>query len=277
MDALKEFLESSTIHGIGYISTAPSKASKTLWFVIVLTGFVTAFCLINNSYVSWEESPVLTSISTHPISQLKFPNITICPPEGSNTALNYDLMRSQNVTLSEQDRKELIDWMSKMLLELPSIEYVKKAKEMVNEGNIESIMTATTHTFTYPNPYKDPEIDNAWGYEIFTSSLNGNLTTPGLGENIEALDQSYFNMHFTIEFPLVLKGMKGNHTTYVEIKIEQNTVEDNAMEIQYREGSKYIFFKISKTWKDAEEHCVSQGGHLASLHSNPDFLALNTA
>ena len=70
MNSIKEFLETSTIHGLAYISTAPSKLSKAFWLLVVVFGFSTAFYLINNSYTEWEASPIATSISTHPISEL---------------------------------------------------------------------------------------------------------------------------------------------------------------------------------------------------------------
>ena len=72
-------------------------------------GFSTAFYLINDSYVDWQASPIATSISTHPISELEFPTVTVCPPENSNTALNYDLMRAINITLTDKDRQALIN------------------------------------------------------------------------------------------------------------------------------------------------------------------------
>ena len=52
-------------------------------------------------------SPVMTTITTHSIGQLKFPTVTVCPPKGSNTALNYDLMKLKNRTLSREDREFL--------------------------------------------------------------------------------------------------------------------------------------------------------------------------
>ena len=67
MDSFKEFLESSTIHGLTYISSAPSKLSKLFWLLVVFVGFSLAFYLINSSYVDWQTSPIATSITTHPI------------------------------------------------------------------------------------------------------------------------------------------------------------------------------------------------------------------
>ena len=135
MDPTREFLETSTIHGLSYISTAPSKATKILWMAIVITGFFTAGYLINNSYSEWQASPVSTSISTLPISDLDFPTITICPPEGSNTVLNYDLMKAVNITLSDQDMRQLTHLCQRLLIEIPAASFVKLAQDITNYNN----------------------------------------------------------------------------------------------------------------------------------------------
>ena len=49
----------------------------------------------------WEESPISTSISVLPITQLTFPNVTVCPPGGTFTSLNYDLLLAGNRSLEE--------------------------------------------------------------------------------------------------------------------------------------------------------------------------------
>ena len=119
---MREFLESSTIHGLSYISSeqvrlvfssyskySPSqtKVAKVLWILVVICGFLSAGYLINDSYSDWHESPISTSISTHPISELEFPTVTVCPPRGSHTALNYDLVKAGNQSLSQEDRDNL--------------------------------------------------------------------------------------------------------------------------------------------------------------------------
>ena len=57
MGSIREFLESSTIHGLQYISTT-QKSVKVLWFFIVVAGFTGAGVLINQSFQSWNESPI---------------------------------------------------------------------------------------------------------------------------------------------------------------------------------------------------------------------------
>ena len=86
---LREFLENSTIHGLCHISTAQSRVARAAWVAIVVACFAVAISMISSSYKEWQESPVSTTISTHPITELEFPSVTVCPPWGSNTALNY--------------------------------------------------------------------------------------------------------------------------------------------------------------------------------------------
>ena len=100
------FLETSTIHGLQYISTENVKLSKFLWIFIVFCGFSVASFLISDSIKSWEESPVSTSVETHPISKVAFPEVTVCPPYGSNTALNHDIKSIKQSGLTKEERKE---------------------------------------------------------------------------------------------------------------------------------------------------------------------------
>ena len=78
----RKFLESSTIHGLVHISTAKSKAARAAWVAIVVACFATAIYMITGSYKEWQESPVSTTITTHPITELEFPPVTVCPPKG---------------------------------------------------------------------------------------------------------------------------------------------------------------------------------------------------
>ena len=80
MEILREFLESSTIHGISYISTAQTGLGKAFWSLVVIISFLGAIYLIHDSYSDWQESPIATTISTHPIAELDFPTVTVCPP-----------------------------------------------------------------------------------------------------------------------------------------------------------------------------------------------------
>ena len=107
MEVVWEFLESSTIHGLFHITRAKSTIAKVVWAAMVVLSFVGAGFLINRSFGHWSNTPVSTSIHTMPITTAPFPRVTVCPPLGSNTALNYDLLLLSNVTLSKEDRQWL--------------------------------------------------------------------------------------------------------------------------------------------------------------------------
>ena len=84
-----DFLESSTIHGLSHISRATSKAAKAAWITILVACFSMAIFMITDSYKDWQESPVSTTITTHPIKELQFPDVTICPPRETNTLVSH--------------------------------------------------------------------------------------------------------------------------------------------------------------------------------------------
>ena len=107
MQAVREFLENSTIHGLAHISTTRSLV-RLLWFSVVLGGFIGAGVLIHQSFAEWSSSPVSTTIETLSISQLDFPNVTVCPARNSFTSLLPDLVMARNMTLDEEARKEIV-------------------------------------------------------------------------------------------------------------------------------------------------------------------------
>ena len=104
---VKEFLENSTIHGLSYIASN-KKIIKLFWTLTVASGFCSAAILMFQSFQAWEETPIRTTIETLPISKIKFPKVSVCPPANTVTNLNYDLMMAENMTLDNDTRKELI-------------------------------------------------------------------------------------------------------------------------------------------------------------------------
>ena len=69
MEGVRVFLESSTIHGLSYISTT-SRLVKIFWILVVIGGFTGAGVLIYQSFQAWNESPVTTTIETLPITEI---------------------------------------------------------------------------------------------------------------------------------------------------------------------------------------------------------------
>ena len=79
MHEVKEFLEGSTIHGLAHISTARPVTLKLAWTVVVAASFAFAIYMINSSYVEWEGSPVSSMVTSKPITDLTFPEVTVNP------------------------------------------------------------------------------------------------------------------------------------------------------------------------------------------------------
>ena len=106
MEGVRTFLESSTVHGLSYISTT-RRYVRIFWILVVIAGFGGASFLIKKSFDAWSESPVKTHIDSLPISKITLPKVTVCPPRNTFTDLNYDLMLTENMTLTQEMRHEM--------------------------------------------------------------------------------------------------------------------------------------------------------------------------
>ena len=269
MEILRDFLETSTIHGLAYISNVPSKPGKALWLTIVTAGFCTAGYLINSSYEEWESTPVATSISTHPIATLPLPIITICPPEHANTVLNVDLVRAGNISLTKADRQALINVSRQLFIHKPSQNFVDVAQRLTNK---EAIPQLKAETRSYPSSYENTDRGSNQGFEIWSTELAGNYSTPGFGSTRNC-SKNDPNIHFTLYIPQTVVMRKENLVNE-SFEVEIVALNCDEFEVEYREGDKYIFHGTSgefKFWSDAEDHCNEQNGHLVSIHTNYDF------
>ena len=128
MDNLKEFLESSTIHGLSYISTTRT-FRKLFWIFIVIGGFVFAGKIIGNSFNTWRKYPISTTVNTLPISKVKFPLVNVCPPEDTFTTMNYDLVMADNATLDKDVRDDLVRLSTEWVQDQEFMEMVEKTKK----------------------------------------------------------------------------------------------------------------------------------------------------
>ena len=177
MEGVSTFLESSTIHGLNYISTT-KKYTRLFWILIISTGFLLAFLLIKESFDSWSERPFSTTVETLPIAEIKLPKVTVCPPKNTFTDLNYDLIMTENTTLTDKMRYELF----------------KYALEVINEDSFsennwtklheEDRFYNWYHGYTkIQSPYYDAS-DSGAGLNIIieTTATSGVVTTQHYGE-----------------------------------------------------------------------------------------------
>ena len=169
MEGVRTFLESSTIHGLTYISTT-QKYARFFWFLVVVAGFVAASLLIKESFDSWLESPIKTTIETLPISDIKFPKLTVCPPRDTFTDLNYDLMLTEKLTLTDEMRDEMFKYALEVL--------VKSNWSKLHEED---------RFYNWYYGYTDIESPtyksfNGLNFEIHTSATSGEVTTQHYGK-----------------------------------------------------------------------------------------------
>ena len=218
-------------------------------------GFTGAGYLIHSSYSAWQESPVATSIETHPIDGLDFPIVTVCPPKDSNTALNYDLMKADNTSLTENDRKDLKNKILEVMLK-PS--YDKYIQTMIATANNKSLNRMYGGYQSVPKPFGKN------GLEIEVWNKDGCIWTPWFGEDY---DESYHledrQHHTVLQFPEDLAGLVGS--LLVELEVVTREGEGWQEEVQFSEGSLYKLYTEPKPWWDAEANCQREGGHLTSV------------
>ena len=106
------------------------------WFCLVCFGFLGAGVLIHSSYSKWQESPIATTITTHPLENLDFPIVTVCPPKGSHTALHPDLIRADNASLGANEREKLRS-VIQGILKNSTLDYAESMLEATNPANLE--------------------------------------------------------------------------------------------------------------------------------------------
>lgn len=109
MSGIKEFLETSSIHGLLLIALNKGFI-RLFWVLVVVSGFLGAGILMKNSVRSWYETPVSTTIETRPIADLPFPLVTVCPPKKTFTNINYDLVTADRLELDKVFRLELYNY-----------------------------------------------------------------------------------------------------------------------------------------------------------------------
>ena len=233
--------------------------------MIVFIGFCGAGYLINSSYSDWRDSPVATSITTHPISELDFTTVTVCPPKGSHTALNYDLMKADNDSLTEQDRLGLIEKAHEIFIKPSHLEYIET---MIATGNPENIKQIYQGFQTTPKPY------HGAGLEIIGWNSQGTFETPWFGQSF---NKSYYNEdkihHFVLELPTIngMTELVGSGSLVIQLEVDTREEEGWQEYVSYLEGPRLTLsgdsYGMDKSWEESEDSCQEKGSHLASIHS----------
>ena len=184
-----------------------------------------------------------------------------------------DLVRVQNITLTESQKEGLVNATTHFLIDKPSEDFRHFARSLLSKENILEIFEAKP-TFAYPVAYNE-RYDRTPTFEILSSKLNGYYKTPGFGK-YGSCNKTIQNVHFLLQLPLVVMKEADDAVLDIQIEIQSN----NDWLIQFREGRRYIVYSemsYKKSWQDAESFCKGKGGHLASVKNIVDREELGTS
>ena len=199
MEGAREFLQSSTIHGLAYIGSDRSQV-RLFWIFVVITGFSAAGLMIDQAFSSWADSPISTTIETRPITDLDFPNVTLCPPRNSYTSLIPDLVRARKMIFDEKKRKELSDFVPAAVFEE---NYNAKYQEFLEYSQSEGqYLNWYTGISNITLPYKEDTYSRkCFKIRLDTASLTGSVSTPYFSKSF---DESKFELMIDWTFNLLV-------------------------------------------------------------------------
>ena len=213
MESVKNFLESSTIHGLAYIPTG-RKFVRLFWVLVVIAGFTGAGVIIHQSFQSWDESPVKTTIETHPRAEITFPKVTVCPPKNTYTDLNYDLMMTQNMTVDKETRSKLANFANEQLYDHMYNVIMQNISKLEDNNRY----YGWYHGYT--------KIDLPWyagslygsKYHVNTAALSGSISTKYFGDKYDATKVEPHTYYTISIFPPVSFKNVTNVTLHIEIQ-----------------------------------------------------------
>ena len=271
MEEARQFLESSTIHGLVYISSSRG-VLRLIWLCVVIAGFSLAGLIIQQSFSSWADSPVSTTIETLPITELDFPNVIVCPPRNTFTTLNPDLVMVRNVTLDEEEKVELKKLVGDSIyrenykaryLEFQNIRQQKLYVDWyrgvakiefpgtsVDGGNKVEFSTYYIHTASLEGQYSSPYFGQTFDENSFEQTIKGGVQIylhPS--ENLES--KIVIDIEYDVE--------ETSYTEYVQVitkyrdeRSEEEFLDKTKMKAvrEYREALVVAIFYVRWMWTE---------------------------
>ena len=228
LKGIKEFLDTSTIHGLAYISSTKGPP-KVFWTTVVVCSFLTAGLMISSSFSNWFDNPIATTEKTLSVKEVTFPTITVCPPRNTFTNLNWDLIKGQNLTIDEQTRNS----MRYTMYEVIHGEFVKETMAAFAFYNEESKSRNYYHGYDELRWIEDVSTDAKKPLVLTLSSaaVNDSVRSPYFGE--QYADSKFFrdlSFYFDIKIP---KEIEKNSSIYLFVKVTADIVGSPMEEVLY--------------------------------------------
>ena len=213
MNQFRNFLESSTIHGLTYISST-RKLVRLFWIFVVITGFSAASFMIYESFQAWDESPVSTNIETLPITKITFPKVTVCPPKNTFTDLNYDFMTTQNMKLSNDIRTNLSKYAVELLQDHLHHVVMSNFSKLQEENRYRKWYLGYT---SIQGPSWTDHYD--LNYVLDSHDTSGTIMTEHYGEQFDA-DKVETDVHYDISiYPPAIIQQDADDTIYGDVTL----------------------------------------------------------
>ena len=224
MELIKEFLQSSTIHGLAYIATT-NHLKRLFWMTTVLVGFSVAAVMILQSFANWEANPVATTLESQPLSKLSFPKVTVCPPGDTFTTLNLDIEMMENKSLQEQGNiKQTLK--RHLPLAIFDSDFEENFSFLSKVTNVSEgwYLGDISINFLRPSDHFDLTI------EYRTSDISGEATSPDFQE---PFDEDTFKLMIQFRITLdVPKNLSRNASINIKFQFETEMgIEKNWLEI----------------------------------------------
>ncbi|TRY80032.1 hypothetical protein TCAL_16032, partial [Tigriopus californicus] len=163
---VKEYCESSSLHGLRYITEDGRHwTERILWVFLCTMGFVLTIYFIYPIWAKWNEKPTITTLDStdHPVWEIDFPAVTVCPANKVVRSKFEDVYRKQgwknDYGISQNNLKRLIE----MMVHFKSMNGVDMDKYQDLQQVIELIgMTKLTKLMAEVMPSCDELILRCW-------------------------------------------------------------------------------------------------------------------
>ena len=221
MENIKHFLESSTIHGLNYISTA-TKYVRLFWILVVIAGFTGAAFLIQTSFQNWSDSPITTTTEILPISQITFPKVTVCPPKDTYTDLNIVLDMMNNMTLDNYTINNISKFAVDLIIDNLNDTIIRNLSLFKEEMQFYNWYYGYTELRL---PFiSSPWYDNDIAYVINTYATTGSITTQYFGEKFD-VDKLELDINYKLRL-MVPDSIISNPNASIHFTIEKVTMQN---------------------------------------------------
>ena len=198
------------------------------------------------------------------MSELEFPSVTICPPKGSTSALNYDLRKVQRQKLSVEQREELRNsaWMS--LIQQPAESNSVEMNCMANPRDLQRM---------YKGYQSVPTVYGTNGFEMAVWDSQGSIESAACKKDSgdkEDIPKGNKTNHYVLNIPPHVFETSGGSSLTIDLEVNQTEHE----QVSYFVGARREIHFLSpdqKTWEGCKSFCEANKTHqLASMKSESE-------